>query len=134
MIALDIFATAVSNANAKAYVKNKIDGVDLIPFLSGQNTTLPHDLLYWQNPVKDIDVVRGEKFKYLRIRNEEYVFDLKNDVSEQNNVLELHRDIYNDLKICFKEWEKGMIPPIFLGLSMGKEYDTLNPNRWGNKN
>ena len=40
------------------------------------------------DPDKDIDVVRDERYKYLRIKDDEYIFDLKNDISEETNIIE----------------------------------------------
>ena len=44
------------------------------------------------------------------------------------------KQIYDNLKFEFKEWEKDMIDPIFLDLGMGKEYNKLHPDRWHNSN
>ena len=132
IIALDVFATVASAASAQKYIKNDIDGVDLLPYLTGDKFGLPHEYLYWQNPDKDIDVVRDERYKYLRIKNDEYIFDLKNDISEETNIINSSKPIYNRLKSQFKEWEKGMIDPVFMDLGMGKEYNKLNPDRWFN--
>ena len=132
IIALDVFATVASAASAEKYIKNDIDGVDLLPYLTGDKFGLPHEYLYWQNPDKDIDVVRDERYKYLRIKNDEYIFDLKNDISEETNIINSSKPIYNRLKSQFKEWEKGMIDPVFMDLGMGKEYNKLNPDRWYN--
>ena len=130
IIALDIFATVASAAKAEKYIKNEIDGVNLIPYLSGNKPGSPHEYLYWKNPDKDIDVIRDERYKYLRIKNDEYIFDLKNDISEESNIIDLSKPIYDRLKSQFKLWEKDMIDPVFMDLGMGKEYNKLNPDRW----
>ena len=130
IIALDIFATVASAAKAEKYIKNEIDGVNLIPYLSGNKSGLPHEYLYWKNPDKDIDVIRDNRYKYLRIKNDEYIFDLKNDISEESNIIDLSKPIYDRLKSQFKLWEKDMIDPVFMDLGMGKEYNKLNPDRW----
>ena len=134
IIALDVFATAASAASAEQYIRNDIDGVDLLPYITGEKSGLPHKYLYWQNPDKDIDVVRDERYKYLRIKEEEYIFDLKNDISEEINIIDSSKSIYDRLKSQFKEWEKEMIDPVFMDLGMGREYNKLNPDRWYNTN
>ena len=130
IIALDIFATAAAAASAEKYIKNEIDGVDLLPYINGEKKGLPHEYLFWQNPDKDIDVIRDERYKYIRVKEEEFIFDLLNDISEENNIISTSQNIYNRLKSKFKEWEKDMIDPVFMDLRMGKEYDNLNPDRW----
>ena len=94
IISLDVFATVASAASAEKHINNEIDGVDLLPYLTGNNSGLPHKYLYWQNRDKDIDVVRDERYKYLRIKNDEYIFDLKNDISEETNIINLSNQKY----------------------------------------
>ena len=134
IIALDVFATVASAASAEKYIMNDIDGVDLLPYINGEKSGMPHEYLYWQNPDKDIDVVRDDRYKYLRIKGDEYIFDLKNDISEETNIIDTSKPIYDRLKSQFKEWEKDMIDPVFMDLGMGKEYNKLNPNRWYDSN
>ena len=134
IIALDIFATVASAASAEKYIRNDIDGVDLLPYINGEKSGMPHEYLYWQNPDKDIDVVRDDRYKYLRIKGDEYIFDLKNDISEETNIIDSSKPIYDRLKSQFKEWEKDMIDPVFMDLGMGKEYNKLNPDRWYDSN
>ena len=132
IIALDIFQTISVAASAEKYILNDIDGIDLLPYLTGQNSGSPHEYLYWKNPDKDIDVVRDERYKYIRIKDDEFIFDLKNDVSEEINIISSSKPIYERLKSQFKEWEKDMIGPVFMDLGMGKEYNKINPDRWFN--
>ena len=134
IIALDVFATVASAASAEKYIMNDIDGVDLLPYINGEKSGMPHEYLYWQNPDKDIDVVRDDRYKYLRIQGDEYIFDLKNDISEETNIIDSSKPIYDRLKSQFKEWEKDMIDPVFMDLGMGKEYNKLNPDRWYDSN
>ena len=134
IIALDVFATSIAVANVENHTINEIDGVNLIPYIIGENNNYPHKYLYWQNRDKEIDVIRDDRYKYLRIKNKEFIFDLSNDISEENNLINSSKQIYENLKFEFKEWEKDMIDPIFLDLGMGKEYNKLHPDRWHNSN
>src|SRR5690606_31872254 len=47
VISLDIFATA--SAVARVAPDNPVDGVNLIPFLKGEKSGVPHAHLYWRN-------------------------------------------------------------------------------------
>ena len=64
--------------------------------------------------------------------DEEFIFDLKNDISEENNIIDISPEIYDDYRFRFKEWDKEMIDPIFLDLGSGKQYNKLHPDRWHN--
>ena len=52
--------------------------------------------------------------------------------STSSGIINSSKPIYDRLKSQFKEWEKGMIDPVFLDLGSGKEYNKLNPDRWFN--
>lgn len=45
VIQLDATATAVAAAGVKA---DNLDGVNLLPYLSGEQAGAPHDALYWR--------------------------------------------------------------------------------------
>ena len=48
-ISLDIFPTVAAAGSAKVPAKVKLDGVNLLPYLTGANQSAPHDVLYWRN-------------------------------------------------------------------------------------
>ena len=77
-------------------------------------------IYFWQNPDKDIDVIRDERYKYIRVKEEEFIFDLLTDVSEENNIISSSQNIYNRLKSKFKEWEKEYDRSSIYGFKYGK--------------
>ena len=48
IIQLDILPTAVAAAGGKVDPAWKLDGVDLMPYLTGKNAGKPHEALYWR--------------------------------------------------------------------------------------
>src|SRR5262245_44815552 len=48
VIQLDILPTALSAAGVEAKADWKLDGVNLLPHLTGEVKTAPHDVLYWR--------------------------------------------------------------------------------------
>jgi arylsulfatase B len=48
VISLDIFATAINAAGVAAPERRPLDGVDLLPFLTGANRGAPHERLFWR--------------------------------------------------------------------------------------
>ena len=52
---LDIYATAA--ANAKAEAPNNIEGVDLVPYLTGKRSGNPHETLFWRQAVGRVYVM-----------------------------------------------------------------------------
>jgi arylsulfatase A-like enzyme len=47
-IQLDLTATALAAAGVQVDQDPKLEGVDLLPFLTGEKTGTPHDALYWR--------------------------------------------------------------------------------------
>lgn len=48
VIQLDILPTALAAAQATSEGKNHLDGVNLLPYLDGSKSGVPHDALYWR--------------------------------------------------------------------------------------
>ena len=48
VIQLDLHATALAAAGVEAKPEWKLDGVNLLPFLTGEKSGAPHDALYWR--------------------------------------------------------------------------------------
>lgn len=129
MISLDIFATAVAQANITP--KNKIDGKNLIPYLSGKNNEPPHKALYWRMYDKKSVAVRKDNFKYIIEKGGEVgLYNLTNDISEKNNIKDSLKS--KELKSLFEIWNKNNIKPIFYGLGENKEYNQKHPKRFKN--
>ena len=59
-----------------------IDGVNLMPFLTGESRSAPHSYLFWRWIAQS--AVREGDWKYLRGGSREYLFDLRNDKEEKN--------------------------------------------------
>lgn len=62
--------------------------------------------LFWR--YRNQKAVRKGEWKYLKIKEEEYLFNLKEDVEEQNNLMEQHPEITSELKALLVQWEKKM--------------------------
>ncbi len=105
---LDIAATAIAAAGIEA--DPALDGVDLIPYLTGKNQASPHDSLFWR--FWNQSAVRAGKWKYLKGgEDREYLFDLSLDEHEQTNLLVQHPGIAAKLSSKLEIWSKEMLPP-----------------------
>jgi len=122
IISLDIFATAVAQANVTP--KNKIDGKNLIPYLSGKNKDAPHETLYWRMFDKKSVAVLNNNFKYIIEKGGEAgLYNLAKDISEKNNIQDSLK--IKELKSLYEIWNKNNINPIFYGLGENKENSFL---------
>lgn len=107
VMSLDVGATACSLAGLPD--DPALDGVNLIPYLTGENAEPPHEALYWRWLGQS--AVRKGKWKYLRCDDREYLFDMENDFEETNDQLESHPEIASALHADLKAWAAAQSPP-----------------------
>lgn len=126
---LDIFATAISQAGADS--RNKLDGVDLVPFLTGQIESKPHEALYWRNHDRDWTAAVQGDYKLLNLTDDqEELYNLKNDIGETNLLAQNAVSEYDLISEKMNKWLSSLKKPQFLGLLQNNEYDRLHPDRF----
>ena len=127
VLSLDIFATAAHYASAES--KNKIDGVNLLPYITGENNQAPHKYLYWLKYKQGYYAIVSGDDKMVKYNSDtaEY-YNLLEDISEENNLSITEKS--NSLKEKYKLWEREMDLPIPMGLLKEKQYNKLHPNRF----
>ncbi|MDO8541307.1 MAG: sulfatase-like hydrolase/transferase [Opitutaceae bacterium] len=119
---LDLAATAVAAAGLAH--DGRLDGVDLVPFLSGRKTGAPHEALFWR--FWNQSAVRAGKWKYLKLGNgAEFLFDLESDQHEGRNVIAANTDTARQLARKLADWTAGLQPPGLPGQPL-----TRQENRW----
>ncbi|HWS00577.1 MAG TPA: sulfatase/phosphatase domain-containing protein, partial [Prolixibacteraceae bacterium] len=131
VISLDIFASVVAQAKNPLSTKNEIDGINLIPFLTGEKSGAPHDYLFWRKfDAKHYAVRKGNEKLILKSGAEDQFFDLDQDISEQKNLSAEKQIRAGQLGDDLKKWKSKLRDPIFLGLSHDKEYNEAHPDRF----
>ncbi|UZD21415.1 sulfatase-like hydrolase/transferase [Algoriphagus halophytocola] len=125
---LDIFSTAV--ALAKVTPKNELDGVNLIPYLTGEDKGVPHQELYWRNYNANKFAIRTLDSKQIMERETTYLFDIQKDIAEKVNLAYGQKDRVKAIEHLIKEWEMSLMDPVFMGLSEEKKYSELHPDRF----
>ncbi len=127
---LDVAATAVGvqpsgvwEGSAKAYTPTAgdLDGVNLIPFLSGEKTEPPHEALYWRWSAQS--AIREGDWKLLRGGDREYLYNLSEDIEEKHNLGSQEPEIANRLRAKLTAWCGELNPP---GLATGPMAATWN--------
>jgi arylsulfatase B len=113
---MDIFATAAAIASAAP--PEKLEGVNLIPYLTGQDNTRPHETLFWRQGGKtamrhgDWKLVRmGGKLRTGDLGWE--LFDLSNDLSEETNLAASKPGRLAEMVERWKQINDEMIEPLF---------------------
>jgi uncharacterized sulfatase len=107
---LDVAATATVLAGQKQ--DEKLDGVNLLPFLTGENTTAPHDALYWR--WRSQTAVLEFPWKLIQLgTNRTYLFDVTQPEGElaANNRLAARPEIAARLASKLQTWSTTLQPP-----------------------
>jgi len=107
VISIDTTATAVALAGLP--IDTGLDGVNLIPYLTGEKSGAPHETLYWRWLGQS--AIRQGDWKFLRGSNREYLFNLKDDVGETRNLMATHPEKARALKLELRNWASELIPP-----------------------
>ncbi|MFC5456350.1 sulfatase [Prosthecobacter fluviatilis] len=122
VIALDFLPTSLAAADSADLTPKNLDGVNLLPFLSGEKSTAPHDTLFWRTggPGGNNAVRRGT-MKLVRLgKAEPELYDLSTDIGESQNLAVEKPEVVKELVAAIAEWEKGTIAPIFESPKQGK--------------
>lgn len=105
---LDIAATA--NALAGLPDTSSLDGVNLIPFLKGENNAPPHDALYWRFWTQA--AIREGDWKYLSLgKDTEFLFNLTRDEHETKNLITSDPDRAAAMRKKLETWTQQFHPP-----------------------
>lgn len=104
---LDIAKTAVDLAGLPN--DKNLDGINLVPYLSGKNTKAPHDFLFWR--FWNQSAVRDDQWKLIVAGNKgSYLFDLSKDPEEKNNLISKEPAIAEKLKNRLQRWTSELQP------------------------
>jgi len=136
VITMDIHATALAAAGVAASLRDAnrpsttnasrsdaatLDGVNLLPYLNGEKAGAPHDALFWRCRTRsnnfaarqgdwkmvwstEGDAVPGPKQKPARFM----LFNLAEDISEQNDLAAKHPDKLAALRTLWEEWSASV--------------------------
>ena len=113
IINLDILPTVVVAAGGKISRDWKLDGVDLMPYLTGANTGKPHDVLYWR--FGDQWAIRKGDFKLVASAvdgvNKVLLYNLKDDIGESKDLAAAMPDKVKELKADWDKWSAEQEKP-----------------------
>jgi arylsulfatase A-like enzyme len=110
VIALDFLPTAVAAAGGKVASGPPIDGVDLLPYLTGEKTGRPHETLYWRFGPQW--AIRKGDLKLLHTAmGGEQLFDLSKDIGEQHDLSSEKPEAVAQLKKDYQSWNAELQDP-----------------------
>jgi arylsulfatase A-like enzyme len=110
VISLDIMPTFIAAAGGEIDPAWQLDGVDLIPFMTGEKGGRPHETLYWTWGARK--AIREGDLKVMTQndgRNWE-MFDLSQDMAEEHDLAPARSEKVQTLVRKHAEWESGLMP------------------------
>lgn len=130
IIQLDILPTALAAAGVEVDPAWKLDGVNLLPYLTGHNDALPHRALYWRSTPQA--AIRSGPWKLVKWRmpgkeakktslTAPELYNLDDDISETKNLAAAYPEKVRELAALWDEWNKSTRVPIRNFLSRDKQ-------------
>jgi arylsulfatase A-like enzyme len=121
VIQLDILPTALAAADVEVSADSNIDGVNLLPFLSGEKDEPPHDTLYWRFGQQM--AIRQGDWKLVRYdprvegmpgrATEPKLYNLAADMGETNDLTETEPEKAKELQTAWDEWNQLNVRPLW---------------------
>ena len=106
-ISMDWTATFLKAAGVPSVLP--LDGMDLMPMLSGRSPEVPRRL-FWRFVGQHQAAVRDGPLKYLRVGKNEYLFDIVKDPRERANLAAARPSELTRLRRSFERWSATMLP------------------------
>ena len=103
----DITATVL--ALADALPAKPLDGVDLMPWLTGKKTSAIHDALYWR--AGEQGAVRQGDWKLLKNGDVWHLFNLAQDLGERHDQAQMQPQRMEAMRTLWSAWNQEMKPP-----------------------
>lgn len=107
---MDWTATFLAAAGACAARDFPLDGVSLMGNLRHTDAVIEREL-FWRALYREQCAVRSGPWKYLRIGEYEYLFDLSQDARERANVAALRTEKVHELRSRYEQWA-GTMPAV----------------------
>jgi arylsulfatase A-like enzyme len=106
---MDWLPTLVAAAGAQTDPAYPPDGINLLPFLTGNAPLMPRRI-YWRYRSNAQQAVRDGDLKYLKINDNTFLFNVDEDPLERANLKERQPDVYQRLVQDYNEWQATMLP------------------------
>ncbi len=131
VIQLDLHTTALAAAGIALKPEWKLDGVDLAPFIKGDQPGAPHDALYWrfgqQLAIRmgDWKVVRaagtgsdaakgGQRRSVAQDLAGAQLYNLAEDIGETSDLAVKEPEKFQQLSAAWNEWNTGNADPLWM--------------------
>jgi arylsulfatase A-like enzyme len=108
-ITMDLTATCLAAAGVAPVTDYPPDGVNLLPVLTGKAGEFERTL-YWRMRNRYQRAVRRGGWKYLKIAEREFLFDIEYDPRERGDLSKKQPDQLDELRAQWEYWDRDMLP------------------------
>lgn len=108
-ITMDWLPTLLAAAGVAPDATYPPDGENILPVLQGQQP--PHErTLFWRYKSQEQRAVRQGRWKYLKINEHEFLFDVEDDARERANLRHKHPNVFERLRQAWQDWNAQCLP------------------------
>ena len=131
VIALDILPTFIELAGGEIAAKDNIHGINLTPFINGENSEMPHDYLMWN--IQGVSAIRYGDMKMVNMPDKfPMLFDLSIDISEEKDIALKKKETADMMIEKLGMWNMSCPEPLFFQSNKQKTgyrklYDVVSP-------
>jgi arylsulfatase A-like enzyme len=108
-ITMDLTATCLAVANVAPDPAHPLDGEDLLPVLTGEAPPSSRTL-FWRMANRAQRAVRRGDWKYLKVADREFLFDIGWDPRERGNMAKKRPELLAELRALWEDWNRDMLP------------------------
>ena len=109
MASMDWMPTLLAAAGVVPDAATPLDGINFLAHLTSGEAAISRRL-FWRYKTNAQRAVRDGDFKYLKIQNNNFLFNLSADPMERANLKDRHRDVFDRLQADWRAWNKDMLP------------------------
>ena len=102
----DLYTTIANAAGASLPTDRKIDGVDLLPIVNGNTDSIQNRALFLRSGASQSALIDGWKLNISDPPGENWLYDLANDPTEQNNLAQSHPEKLRELQAALSRHNK----------------------------
>lgn len=114
---VDIFATAAAAAGADLPTDRKMDGVNLVPYVTGAAPGAPHQSLFWRSGHYKTLLAGDWKLQESANPNKRWLYDLRDDPTEKSELSQARADKLAELSAELARIGAEQAKPLWPSLS-----------------
>ncbi|MFN3524128.1 MAG: sulfatase-like hydrolase/transferase [Phenylobacterium sp.] len=116
---VDIFSTVAAAAGAAKPSDRVIDGVDLMPYVTGKAEGRPHQTLFWRSGQYKVVLDGDWKLQSNEARNKVWLYDLAADPTEQHDLSKAEPERVKAMLAMLEAQDKASVEPLWPSLLQG---------------